>query len=257
MLGRDGDFRSLAFFPHRAYSEMLHEGGFASLVEDASGGADLRVAVARDVAHQEVDQAAFFLKNGEKIDHLGVGLRLLWRRPHGGDRFGGGSGGLQFRTIRENGEEKHKCAHGDRLRQDGVGRICIRRQGSVRRQRQNREAKRTMARVMLSFRIVFELFLSRSFVEETNLIQASRDRNPSPRCLPKVLIDPAASGHGACDLGVEVSVYSVCRQDMTAQLPTEMRPEGAAPIPNVGIRSNRIFFNLRARMAVKTSSDSR
>ena len=55
---RDGDLRSFALFAHRAYPEMLQKDGLASLMQNASGGTDLCIAVARDVVHQEIDQAA-------------------------------------------------------------------------------------------------------------------------------------------------------------------------------------------------------
>jgi hypothetical protein len=56
--GRDGDFRSFALFAHRAYPEMLQEDSLTSLMQNASGGTDLCIAAARDVVHQEIDQAA-------------------------------------------------------------------------------------------------------------------------------------------------------------------------------------------------------
>src|SRR5208282_3702758 len=135
--GRDGDFRSFALFAHRAYPEMLQEDGLASLMQNASGGTDLRIAIAGNVVHQEVDQAALFLKNGEKIDDLGVGLIRRWHRSGEVDRFGGGSGGFGLRTIGDYGEEKQKSGRRNRLRQDGMSHVCIWRQSSLRRQRQS------------------------------------------------------------------------------------------------------------------------
>src|SRR5271163_2932282 len=115
--GRDGDFRSFAFFAHGAYPEMFQEDGPASLMQDASGGADLRIAVAGDVVHQEVDQASLFLKNGKKIDDLGVGLYRRWDRGGGADRFGGGPDGRRLWPLDEEGEEKQKGDPRDSLRQ--------------------------------------------------------------------------------------------------------------------------------------------
>ena len=43
-------------------------------MQDTRGSADLRVAVTLYVVHQEIDQAAFLLKNREKIDDLGIRL---------------------------------------------------------------------------------------------------------------------------------------------------------------------------------------
>jgi hypothetical protein len=115
--GGHGDLRSFAFFTQRTYSEMLQEGGLASLMQDASGGADLRIAVAGDVVHQEVDQAALFLKKAKKMDDLGVGLYRRWRRGGGADRFGGGPDGRRLWPLDEEGEEKQKGDPRDSLRQ--------------------------------------------------------------------------------------------------------------------------------------------
>jgi hypothetical protein len=135
--GRDGDFRSFALFEHRAYPEMFEKHGLASLMQNASGGTDLCIAVAGDVVHQEVDQAALLLKNGEKIDDFSVGLIHRWHRSGKVDRFGCGSDGFGLRTIDDYGEEKQKSGRRNRLRQDGTRHVCIRRQGSLRRQRQS------------------------------------------------------------------------------------------------------------------------
>ena len=106
-------------------------------MQHASSGADLRIAVAGDVVHQEVDEAAFFLKQGKKIDDLGVGLLCRRRRGGGADRFGGGPGGRRLRPREEEGDENEKGEPRDRLRQDGMSHLCVRRQRSVRRQLQS------------------------------------------------------------------------------------------------------------------------
>ena len=90
--GRDRDLRSFALFTHRAYPEVFEEDRLAALVENASGSANLGIAVSGDLIHQKIDEATSLLQDGEKIDDFGVGLVRKRRSGEGGGGFCGGPG---------------------------------------------------------------------------------------------------------------------------------------------------------------------
>ncbi len=73
------------------------------MVDDAGGAADLFVGVVGDVAHDEIEEAAFFLEKGEELEEVGVDDWFAvdgFRGGGGRGRFGGfgwffgSSGGL-------------------------------------------------------------------------------------------------------------------------------------------------------------------
>ena len=71
---------------------MFEENSLAPFMENASGSANLGVAVSGDVVHQKVDEATSVLQNGEKIDDLGVGLVSKRCSRDRSRRLSGGSG---------------------------------------------------------------------------------------------------------------------------------------------------------------------
>jgi len=129
--GRDRDFRALALVTHRAYPEMFEENRLAALMENASGRANLGVAVRGDVVHQEIDEATSLLQDGEKIDDFGVGLVSKRRSGDGGGGFRGGSGRFGLRAIGEDGDKQQNSDPRNHLRQD----VCIRCRDNAWRQR--------------------------------------------------------------------------------------------------------------------------
>ena len=71
---------------------MFEKNRPAALMKNASGSANLSVAVWGDVVHQKVDEATSLLQDGKKIDDLGIGLVRKWGSDDGTDCFRGGSG---------------------------------------------------------------------------------------------------------------------------------------------------------------------
>ncbi len=70
----DGDSRALALLAYRANSNMFHKDPPASFMKNPPGRTNLCVTVASNIVHQKVDQPALFLKDGKKIDDVGVGV---------------------------------------------------------------------------------------------------------------------------------------------------------------------------------------
>src|ERR1700722_9862620 len=62
IVGRDLNFRSLAFLADRADAEVLQQDGLAAGVNDASSGADLSVVDGVDDAHERIERKAILLK---------------------------------------------------------------------------------------------------------------------------------------------------------------------------------------------------
>ena len=79
---RDGNFRSFAFFAYRAYAEMLQEDGLASLMQHASSGSDLRIAVADDIVHQEVRRGSITVHDEWVVHGSGGNASQQWRKTY-------------------------------------------------------------------------------------------------------------------------------------------------------------------------------